>query len=249
MRLFLSPHLDDAVLSCGGTIHQLTQRGQDVTILTVMAGDPPDPLPASPIVRELHSRWQAGETPVAVRRQEDSAAAQVLGAKVIHQSIPDCIYRTVDGQPIYLDNPGLFGAVHPEDPAHSQLARMTLPPGISTLYAPLGVGNHVDHQLVRDWALKIAHQQPAVVLKFYEEYPYNDDTIAIDSALSHFTVHLMPEYIALTAADIQAKIAAVRCHQSQISTFWADTQQMAHAIRAALQPTDDDQPVERYRVR
>lgn len=249
MHLFLSPHLDDAVLSCGGTIHQLTQRGQAVTILTVMAGDPPDPLPDSPIVRELHTRWQIGETPVAVRRQEDIAAAQVLGAKVIHQTIPDCIYRTVNGQPIYVDNPGLFGAVHPKDPAHKQLAQITFASGITTLYAPLGVGNHVDHQLVRDWALEIAQQQPDIALKFYEEYPYSDDTIAIDSALSHFTVHLLPEYVALTDADIQAKIAAVTCHQSQISTFWADTAQMAQAIRAALQPIDDDQPVERYRVR
>jgi len=59
MHLFLSPHLDDAVYSCGGTIHQLTSQGTPVQILTFMAGDPPTPLPDTPITRDLHRRWDA----------------------------------------------------------------------------------------------------------------------------------------------------------------------------------------------
>ncbi len=68
MHLFLSPHPDDAVLSCGGLIHQLTQKGEPVTILTVMAGDPPDPLPDTPLVRELHQRRSSRQNPCTSTR-------------------------------------------------------------------------------------------------------------------------------------------------------------------------------------
>ena len=40
-HLFLSPHYDDAVYSCGGTLASLTTAGENVTVLTVCAGSPP----------------------------------------------------------------------------------------------------------------------------------------------------------------------------------------------------------------
>ena len=37
--IYLAPHLDDAVLSCGGQIFERTARGENVLVVTVMAGD------------------------------------------------------------------------------------------------------------------------------------------------------------------------------------------------------------------
>ena len=173
MHLFLSPHPDDAVLSCGGLIHQLTQKGEPVTILTVMAGDPPDPLPDTPLVRELHQRWKIGENPVAVRRQEDEAAARVLGARVEFLSIPDCIYRTAGGVGLYpVGDDDLFGDIHPDDPARALLLQTPMPHSSDAgrIYVPLGVGNHVDHQLVVAWALEKLGGALDTVF-FYEDYP------------------------------------------------------------------------------
>ena len=42
VRIYLSPHLDDAALSCKGSIKQQTQAGERVEVWTVCAGEPPD---------------------------------------------------------------------------------------------------------------------------------------------------------------------------------------------------------------
>ena len=55
--LYLSPHLDDAALSCGGQIAQATRQGRRVLIVTVMAGDPPMEAGNDYIV-SLHARWE-----------------------------------------------------------------------------------------------------------------------------------------------------------------------------------------------
>ncbi|WP_366972639.1 PIG-L family deacetylase, partial [Thermoflexus sp.] len=40
----LSPHPDDAVLSCGGTLYRTARAGIPVRVITVFAGDPRDPI-------------------------------------------------------------------------------------------------------------------------------------------------------------------------------------------------------------
>ncbi len=37
--IFLSPHPDDAVLSCGGWIYQLAQDGERPIVITLFGGD------------------------------------------------------------------------------------------------------------------------------------------------------------------------------------------------------------------
>ncbi|MHA1217998.1 MAG: hypothetical protein ACTSO5_04845 [Candidatus Heimdallarchaeaceae archaeon] len=39
-HIFLSPHLDDAVASCGGTIAKLVYEREDVLVLTVYTRKP-----------------------------------------------------------------------------------------------------------------------------------------------------------------------------------------------------------------
>ena len=246
MHLFLSPHLDDAILSCGGTIHRLVASGSPVTILTIMAGDPPAHLPDTPIVQDLHRRWEAGYHPAATRRQEDIAAAQSLGAQAIHLPIGDCVYRTIeqDGETLalYPSEESLFGEVHPADPAYAALAALRLP-DFEAVYVPLGVGHHVDHQLVRDWGLTLEH--PNHRLKLYEEYPYINDTMKIDQALA-FYPQLTAELVPLDEANVQAKVTAIACYRSQISTFWADDLAMEQATRQSMLEKGAGQPAERF---
>lgn len=218
MHLFLSPHLDDAVLSCGGLIHQLTSAGDAVTILTVMAGDPPDPLPDSPLIRELHQRWEAGSSPVALRRQEDRDAARILGADVIHLDLPDCVYRTAGGRILYpYGDDDLFGEVDPEDPARDWLEQYQPPPA-QRMYVPLAIGNHIDHQLVYDWGKQFAN------VWYYEEYPYAEHS-------RPQALNLQPQAVSLSEADFHARVEAVACHRSQISTFWRDLNDMETSMR------------------
>src|SRR5215510_3216401 len=117
MHFFLSPHFDDAALSCGGQIAQLTQRGEKVVVFTVMAGDPPVEFQHTPFTQELHKRWGLGNSPIEGRRLEDTIALRSLGADVKFGPYPDAVYR-VDGQgqPLYPESTSIFGPVHPDDP-------------------------------------------------------------------------------------------------------------------------------------
>lgn len=240
-HVFLSPHLDDAILSCGGLIHQLTTRGESVLIITLMAGDPPDPLPDTPLVRDLHTRWEIGENPVAIRREEDIHAAGAVDAAVRHLTIPDCIYRTADSQPLYAHEQDLFGDVHNSDPARNALRGVVLP-GDAMIYAPLGIGNHVDHQLVLQWIL--AHQPGK--LRFYEDYPYSERMSRLLNTIGKFPKIIISDTIPIEAESFEAKCRAIAQYRSQLSTFWTDLDEMKQNVRQHMLKTGEGILAERY---
>jgi LmbE family N-acetylglucosaminyl deacetylase len=236
MHVFLSPHMDDTTLSCGGTIHQLTQSGESVHIITIMAGYPPHPLPASPLVAELHARWQAGISPITVRREEETQANAILGATVTFWDIPDCIYRTLNNTPLYVNgDDDLFGGVHPQDPAHQQLDHYTLPADATAVYIPAGIGNHVDHVLVKQWALD---QLTNADCFLYADYPYSSSQSAVES---------LPSVIkTFDVSHFNAKVQAVNAYRSQISTFWEDANHMRQQLEADMRDPHTGRFAEHY---
>lgn len=247
MCLFLSPHLDDVALSCGGTVYSLAQAGAPVTMLTLMAADPPDPLPDTPIVRTLHTRWAVGEQPSAARRREDTRAAAILGARARYTGLRDCIYRAgPDGAPLYPNADTLWGQVHPADPAPAALRALALPPA-QTIYAPLGIGAHVDHLIVRAWALALAG--PGVTLVFYTDYPYARSKAAQEQALAAFAPGaLTPQTRPLTPAAVRARLAAIASYDSQIGSFWPDRAALERDLLRAMLEAGDGAPAERFWV-
>ncbi len=253
-HLFLSPHFDDAVLSCGATIHQLVQAGKPVIVLTVMGGAPSlENLPDSPIVRELHERWASGPEPVDARIREDEIAITGLGAECRRMNIwTDCIYRlSRNGTVLYTSWETVFGEIHPEDTAGTLLPSLVLPPQepLVCIYAPLGVGHHVDHQIVRNWGLGLYQQTPWVALKFYEEYPYIEHQRTLELALAFFeerNLLLMPETVCVSQAAVEAKLYAIRAYQSQLNSFWQNDDEMRQAVYGTMTTTGNGELAERY---
>jgi LmbE family N-acetylglucosaminyl deacetylase len=264
IHVYLSPHLDDAILSCGGRIWQQTQAGESVQVVTVFAGAPTD-MRLSSFAEELHTRWGHLADAVARRREEDVAALALLGAAAIHWPYADCIYRqTPDGHFPYASEEALWGVVHPgERGLVAELAdRITgllaswddadlLMP---VVYIPLGIGNHVDHQIVRRAASGVP--KPAVPgsrAVFYEDYPYAQDPQAVKAVLEleprSGEAKWRAELVPLTKTALEAKVAAIACYHSQLSTFWTSPTEMATAIRAFAEQTGSDGPAERYWMR
>ncbi len=235
MHLFLSPHPDDVALSCGGLLYRLAQGGAHVRVLTVMAASPPPDLPASPFVQEHIARWGLGDDPAPARRAEDRCALRALGAEVRFGKWPDALFRT-DGQgrALYPDLARLFGAPHPRDPLLGALD--TLIPTdaeIAALYVPLGVGGHVDHRIVRSAALRWAARRPKVAVFFYEEYPYSAaGADEVRRAQGSLQSPLLAQVFPMDEDALSTKVRAIACYRSQISTFWADVDDMARAVRA-----------------
>lgn len=255
-HLFLSPHYDDAILSCGSTIHQLITAGETVEVRTVFGGIP-HTTPDTAFIHELHARWGADANPIQMRIQEDEEAMWRIGATASRMIVwPDCVYRVSrSGSVMYPDRNSIFADIHPEDQAARIIPTVVLEPrGVpTTIYAPVGAGHHVDHQIVRNWAVTLREYYPWVALKFYEEYPYNNDTQAVNDALGYLRHHhpnlrLQEALITLSEADIQAKLQAMACYRSQISSFWTDKTQMDSATRESLMTTGKGVPAERFRV-
>ena len=238
-HIYLSPHLDDAVLSCGGQIAGQTRAGERVTVVTAFAGDPPSPL--SIFAGLLHERWGLGDDAPAARRAEDRAALALLGAVPLHWELPDCIYRTApDGTPLYPDPAALWGPLQAADGslADGLARRIATLPETATLWAPLGAGGHVDHCLLRR-----AAEAAGRPLYCYEEYPYAETPQMVERALGDGP--WMPRLTFLDEEALAAKIAAAACYRSQISTFWADVDDMAARIRAYALQVGEGRPAER----
>lgn len=243
--IYLSPHLDDAALSCGGLIAQQSLAGEYTEIWTICAGDPP-PGPFSAFVEELHNRWQADRQATALRRQEDLLACELLSAAARHLPIPDCVYRRAgldywapdlqdpagadlqENAHLYPDREAIFASLHPlEDELVRRLTRefmATLPPN-AELVCPLTLGGHVDHQLTRQAAEAL--DRP---LWYYADYPYVLDHGEQVAALEADGWKMVRFPISEPA--IESWMQAVAAHKSQISTFWPDLTAMRAAIRA-----------------
>ena len=248
-HLFLSPHHDDAALSCGGRIVQLTQAGEPVEIYTLMAANMPPDTPQGAFVVEHVLRWNLGPDPSPGRRVEDTRSAAVLGAALRFGDLVDAIYRVgADGRLLYPDLPALFAEMAPDDgvrPRIDEIARALDPDVI--LYAPLGAGHHVDHQAVRDFAGAWHALHPAAPLLFYEEYPYTvRDSTAIETARGLLGLETSAEICPMNEGALETKIRSIACHVSQIPTFWAGVDAMADDVRRYPAAVGGGTPAERF---
>jgi len=219
LHLFLSPHLDDAVLSCGGQIRQRVEKGQQVRVLTLFAGRPGAGL--SPFAQEIHRFWGDPPDPVGLRWAEDEEALRILGAEPRRIGERDALYRQGrDGAWLYPDGDSLFGAVHPAESAWpAELAAAVaahLPAtGRVTIHAPLGVGNHVDHQIAHAAARCL--QARGVAAWFYEDYPYARRPGQLDRARAACGgLRWTPRIIPLTEGQVSARIEAIGAYRSQL---------------------------------
>jgi LmbE family N-acetylglucosaminyl deacetylase len=211
--LYLSPHFDDAVLSCGAQIYDRARHGEQVAVATVCAAPPPDSL--SPFAEALHARWkEAGDFDRAL---EDRQALGILGAALIHLPFHDCIYRrSPDGEWLYASEAAIFGPVSPleaglVDSMAGAFEQIRLAPD-AIVFAPRAIGNHVDHQVVRAagerWCR--ARGRP---LRHYAEFPYAESVPG-------------GEVVQVSEAGRGQKTRAIRAYRSQISTFWDDDRTM-----------------------
>lgn len=232
--VYLSPHLDDAALSCGGTIHRQTRLGHPVLVVTIFAGEPQlagETSTFSPFALVQHAYWGNPRRPVALRRAEDVAALTLLGARARHLDYLDAVYRAAPGgRWLYTDNVTLLGAVDPEDPVTPAglgraLADLLPPPGETTVHAPLGAGRHVDHLIVHGAARHL--QSLGHRVAYYEDYPYAEVQGRVESALAAAGARgWTEEIVPLDPADVAAKVSAVGYYRSQLGVLFYGAEAM-----------------------
>jgi LmbE family N-acetylglucosaminyl deacetylase len=234
-RVYLSPHFDDAVFSCGGLIWQdahLSQPGPAPVILTVCAGEIP-PGSLSPFAEMLHTRWKTGLDAVVERRKEDLRACARLGARPLHYNLPDCIYRKLTGTDDFLiqAEEDLFRPLPEEElPLAGELADRLYAdvPHAAALMTPLAAGGHIDHRLVRCAAELLASRRQDISLCYYADVPYVLQSPQELEALK--AEGWIPGREEISPPALLAWTAAAGAYRSQMSTFWPDEQTLGAAI-------------------
>lgn len=258
--IFLAPHYDDVALSCGGTVAALASAdgrrgnpapvagGRSPLVVTIFGGTPAaDNL--STFARWQHERWGTdGSDTVAVRREEEAAAAAALGCATRALPYLDAIYRGEQ----YLSDDALFGPVLPDDrPLVEQLvADVAALPGLAatrdaTLYVPLAIGNHVDHQIVYEVGQALATRGLRVL--GYEDFPYAILGAAREERLGALSGALGRPVVVPIAGTLARRIAAIGAYRTQLPTIFRFTADWPGAVTAsAIAAGGGADPAERY---
>ncbi|HEU5100674.1 MAG TPA: PIG-L family deacetylase [Roseiflexaceae bacterium] len=226
-QIYLSPHLDDAALSCGGAIARHASAGARVLVVTLCTSAPPPDASLSRFAQDHHLMWGlAAERAMAERQREDDLALDRLGADTYRAGLLDAIYRVPEA---YIDNNRLFGTPVADDPLSSEARQLAAAlqrrAPRATFYAPLGVGNHVDHQIVYAAAREMARAAVA----FYEDFPY----VLRPEALERRLRALGQRFVANTLdidATLTRKIGAISAYASQLGSLFEDPAAMAQII-------------------
>ena len=227
----LSPHLDDAVLSCGALMMHAALR-VPVTVVTFFteAGTRPYTLSAR---RYLH---QVGAPDAATlyrdRRAEDRAVLDRMGVRWCHLGLTEGLFRRrprpatrwarLAGRLVpELDH------VYPTYRLHLASGRIAAAdsdtlrriqnsvevlvadrPGL--LLAPSAVGGNVDHLLVR-----AAVERAGAPAVFYSDFPYNQ-RYAVDPGFARRTASVEM----LWERELAAKAALVRAYRTQVGAMF-----------------------------
>jgi LmbE family N-acetylglucosaminyl deacetylase len=227
----LSPHLDDAVMSCGALINY-ARRDMPVTVATFFTegGAPPYTLSARSYLRQ--TRAHDADRLYLARRAEDRAVLEGAAISYLHAGLTEALFRRRT-RPLLSRFPWagrlvpelshiyptyrlhvIRGHISPHDT--STLRRILdsihqLSLKSSTLFlAPLAVGGHVDHILVRT-AAELSWKQVA----YYSDFPYNmryrvDPSFVQRNALVQTT----------WSHDLVAKLALIRGYRTQVGAIF-----------------------------
>ncbi|MGB3633208.1 MAG: PIG-L deacetylase family protein [Rubrobacteraceae bacterium] len=165
--LFISPHLDDAAFSCGGTLARLAAEGWHTVLATVFTRSVPNPTGFA-LQCQLDKGLPDDVDYMALRREEDRKFAARAGVhELVWLDHPEAPHRS------YESAPALFGDVVPGDEIWSAVAddleRLVSRQEPGAVFAPQALGGHVDHHQVVRATLKSV---PPERTFWYRDLPY-----------------------------------------------------------------------------
>ena len=158
--IILSPHPDDAALSCGGRM----VAGQAVLVINAFS-------------RTAWWRFPRADGDLekiqSIRAIEEQLVSRLSGAEVRALDLPEALLRGHTLDQVFTTTPD-----HRDQDVSDQIARtvtdLATRHALAHWFLPLAVGNHIDHRIARDAALS-ALQTAGVKnthLHFYEDLPY-----------------------------------------------------------------------------
>ena len=194
----ISPHLDDAVFSCGS----LLARCPGSTVVTVFTGVPPDP----GVLTDWDSACgfaSAGES-LRARHEENRRALGMLRCEGRSLDLLDCQYIDCPDAGMPRLTEALLSTVHELAP--------------DAVAIPLGLF-HGDHIRVSDAALLTWETWPGMSWFLYEDAPYRAQPGAVQQRLVQLHARGLMLTPASFAGDPADKADAIAAYASQIKGF------------------------------
>jgi LmbE family N-acetylglucosaminyl deacetylase len=165
--LFLSPHLDDVAFSCGGTLIKLADEKWQTILCTIFTKSVPDPQGFA-LACQLDKGLLTEIDYMQLRRAEDAEFASIANvSKLTHLDFAEAPHRG------YNSAPDLFDGIHKGDEIWREVAveisEIVKEFEPSVIFAPQGIGNHVDHlQTIK----AILSNDVATQIFWYRDTPY-----------------------------------------------------------------------------
>lgn len=219
--LVLSPHLDDAAFSLGPL---LAQYSKSVRFIVATAFSKSVDSPSSfALACQLDKGLSVNDDYMAIRKQEDLGWAEIIGVEAIYGELPEAPHRG------YNSAAALFGPLLPEIDVRKHLFEWTThllnqyKP--IALLSPMGIGNHVDHILVKETAehLNIAE----VPVYFYKDLPYAGDSKNVSTQHYFHGSHPMHEHLfKFSNESTEIALTATNAYKTQIPFQFGDIDQM-----------------------
>ena len=217
----VSPHLDDAAFSCGGTLARLAREGWACTVVTVFTASVPGPRGFA-LACQTDKGLDPGVDYMALRRAEDTRALRALGARPEHLPFAEAPHRG------YTSAADLFAGVHDDEPLDvaaltAELTRLTADADL--VLAPQALGGHVDHLLVRGAVARLD-----APVAWYRDTPYvlREPRAGAPEALAG----LAEVGVALDLTALDARVAAATSYTTQLGFQFGGVEQAALALRA-----------------
>lgn len=222
--LLLSPHLDDAAFSCGGTAAMLAAAGWEVALVTPFAASVADPTGFA-----LECQTSKGLPPevdyMRLRRTEDAVAAVQLGCTAVAWgTLREAPHRGYESAAMLFEPPLVSDDRQPIADAVAKSLTRHQP---DLLLAPQCWGQHVDHvQLTRSL---LAMPRPPTA--WWEDLPYllrDDPRPPPDDIAAAIPAKAVAVRVAAEA--MRAKLDACAAYASQLGFQFGDEQAMRRRL-------------------
>lgn len=223
--LFISPHLDDAVFSCGGTMAKLAESGWKTILCTVFTKSIVNPKGFA-LRCQLDKNLAPDIDYMKLRRAEDAAAARILNvSETLYLNFPEAPHRG------YNSAPELFAGIKTGDRIWKNIAEhFTLLGDIhqpAAVFAPQGIGNHCDHLQTINAVLEVFNARK---INWYYDTPY---IIRQPDAQNYCRLPADMRQIQVGIAGfLNAKIEACTQYATQIDFQFGGREKLSETIKS-----------------
>lgn len=215
--LVLSPHFDDAILSCGSFLLKNSHFHSIllVNIFTNFKSGTPNTVLSNQLEKLKQNKYQFQK----LRESEDFQAWQGLKIKKVSLGFLDAGFRS------YHTHTSIFeGTVKGDDlvlehKLYCLLEQIKSKHSFDTILVPYGLGNHIDHTIARRVAEKLWKQKNII---YYLDQPYYSQGINFNN-IQRINLLFQKKYHIKQSAE---KIKRLLCYSSQIKFLFKQSHQI-----------------------